>query len=69
MERLGDLWTLANVAAVLRRRKLDEIDDEDWNVQMDVNVKASFWLSREAGTRWWQPGVAGASSTSLRWPG
>ena len=39
MEQLGDLWALANVAAVLRRRSLDEVDDEDWNLQMDVNVK------------------------------
>ena len=49
VERLGDLWALANVAAVLRRRSLDEVDDEDWDLQMDVNVKASFLLSREAG--------------------
>ena len=49
VERLGDLWALANVAAVLRRRSLDEVNEEDWNLQMDVNVKASFLLSREAG--------------------
>ena len=49
VERLGDLWALANVAAVLRRRSLDEVDDEAWDLQMDVNVKASFLLSREAG--------------------
>lgn len=48
VERLGDLWALANVAAVLRRRGLDEVDDEAWDLQMDVNVKASFLLSREA---------------------
>ena len=48
-ERLGDLWALANVAAVLRRRRLDEVTDEDWDLQMDVNVKASFLLGREAG--------------------
>ena len=49
VEQLGDLWALANVAAVLRRRSLDEVDDEDWDLQMDVNVKASFLMSREAG--------------------
>lgn len=49
VERLGDLWALANVAAVLRRRRLDEVTDEDWDLQMDVNVKASFLLGREAG--------------------
>ena len=49
VDRLGDLWALANVAAVLRRRSLDEVKEEDWDLQMDVNVKASFLLSREAG--------------------
>ncbi|MDE0368756.1 MAG: SDR family NAD(P)-dependent oxidoreductase [bacterium] len=29
VEQLGDLWAPANVAAVLRRRSLDEVDDED----------------------------------------
>ena len=47
--RLGDLWAVANVAAVLRRRSLDEVTEEDWNLQMDVNLKASFFLNREAG--------------------
>lgn len=65
VEQLGDLWAPANVAAVLRRRSLDEVDDEDWNLQMDVNVKAAFMLSREAGNAM----VAAASSTLLRWPG
>ena len=49
VERLGDLWALANVAAVLRRRSLDDVTEEDWDLQMDVNLKASFFLNRAAG--------------------
>ena len=49
VDRFGDLWALANVAAVLRRRSLDDVTEEDWNLQMDVNLKASFFLNREAG--------------------
>ena len=49
VEDFGDLWALANVAAVLRRRSLDDVTEQDWDVQMDVNLKASFFLNREAG--------------------
>ena len=46
---LGDLWALANIAAVLRRRHIDEVTEEDWDLQLDVNLKASFFLNRAAG--------------------
>lgn len=49
VEEFDDLWALANVAAVLRRRRLDDVTEQDWDVQMDVNLKASFFLNREAG--------------------
>ncbi len=49
-ERLGSLHVLANLAAVLRRRSsLDEVTEDDWDFQNDVNLKAAFFLSREAG--------------------
>jgi NAD(P)-dependent dehydrogenase (short-subunit alcohol dehydrogenase family) len=41
---------LANVAGVLiRRADLDEVTEEDWDYQHDVNLKASFFLNRAAG--------------------
>src|SRR2546427_3921353 len=47
---LGNLYVLANLAAVLRRRStLDEITEDDWDFQHDVNLKAAFFLCREAG--------------------
>ncbi len=46
---LGDLWALAHVASVLRRQPLDEVTEADWDLQHDVNLKASFFLNRAVG--------------------
>ena len=47
--RHGRLNHLAHVAAVLRRRgDIDEITEDDWDFQVDINLKASFFLMREA---------------------
>lgn len=38
---------LAHLAAVLRRRAtIDQITEEDWDVQIDTNLKATFFLDR-----------------------
>jgi NAD(P)-dependent dehydrogenase (short-subunit alcohol dehydrogenase family) len=45
----GQLDVLANVAGVLiRRANLDEVTEEDWDFQHDLNLKASFFLNRAA---------------------
>ena len=47
---LGEVYVLANLAGVLRRRgSLDEVTEDDWDFQHDVNVKSAFFLSRAAG--------------------
>jgi NAD(P)-dependent dehydrogenase (short-subunit alcohol dehydrogenase family) len=47
---LGNLYVLASLAAVLRRRgSLDEITEDDWDFQHGVNLKAAFFLCRSAG--------------------
>jgi NAD(P)-dependent dehydrogenase (short-subunit alcohol dehydrogenase family) len=47
---LGEVYVLANLAAVLRRRgSLNEVTEEDWDFQHDVNLKSAFFLSRAAG--------------------
>ena len=48
-ERLGPLWALAHVAAYLRRRELSDVTEEDWDAQLDVNLKASFFLNKAVG--------------------
>jgi 3-oxoacyl-[acyl-carrier protein] reductase len=46
VERLGGVYVLANLAALLRRRPIEEITEEDWDVQHDINLKAAFFLCR-----------------------
>ncbi len=46
-ERVGPLVALAHLAAVLRRKhEISEIDESDWDEQVDVNFKATFFLNR-----------------------
>jgi 3-oxoacyl-[acyl-carrier protein] reductase len=48
-EALDGLDGLAHVAGlILRRADLDEITEDDWDRQVDVNLKATFFLDREA---------------------
>ena len=46
-DELGDLHVLANLAAVLRRKgSIEEVTEDDWDFQHDVNLKAAFFLAR-----------------------
>lgn len=50
VDELGEVYVLANLAAVLRRRgSLDEVTEDDWDFQHDINVRSAFFLSRAAG--------------------
>ncbi len=45
----GRFDVLAHAAAVLRRRdSVDEVTEDDWDFQIDVNLKATFFLNRGA---------------------
>ena len=47
MKGLGRLDVLAHVAAVLRRRgSIGEVTEDDWDAQLDTNLKAAFFLNR-----------------------
>ena len=48
-DTLGNLWALAHVAGVLRRQPLDEVGEEEWDLQLDVDLKAGFFLCRAFG--------------------
>lgn len=57
---LGNLYVLANLAAVLRRRgSVDEVTEDDWDFQHDVNLKAAFFLCRAAGDAMIEQGKGG----------
>jgi NAD(P)-dependent dehydrogenase (short-subunit alcohol dehydrogenase family) len=46
-DAFGSVDVLAHVAAVLRRRgDIDEVTEDDWDLQHDVNLRATFFLDR-----------------------
>jgi NAD(P)-dependent dehydrogenase (short-subunit alcohol dehydrogenase family) len=46
---LGPVRCLAHLAAVLRRRSdVTTVTEQDWDVQLEVNLKATFFLCRAA---------------------
>ena len=66
----GSLDVLANVAGVLiRRTDVDEVTEEDWDFQHDLNLKASFFLTRAAGRIFREQGRGGRiiNFTSQSW--
>lgn len=49
VSEFGGLHVLVHTAALLRRRKsLDDVTEEDWDAQIDTNLKTTFFLSRRA---------------------
>jgi NAD(P)-dependent dehydrogenase (short-subunit alcohol dehydrogenase family) len=46
----GKLAILANVAGVVRYGKIDELEERDWDYQLDTNLKAMFLTCRAAVT-------------------
>jgi NAD(P)-dependent dehydrogenase (short-subunit alcohol dehydrogenase family) len=48
-DKFGRFDALAHLAAVLRRRPtIEDVTEEDWDFQMDLNLKATFFLNRWA---------------------
>jgi NAD(P)-dependent dehydrogenase (short-subunit alcohol dehydrogenase family) len=59
-QELGGVYALANLAAVLRRRgSLDEVTEDDWDFQHDINLKSAFFLARAAGKAMIEAGQGG----------
>ncbi len=49
--QLGEVYVLAHTAAVLRRRSdLNAVTEEDWDFQLDTNLKTTFFLCRTVAT-------------------
>ncbi len=48
LERHGRLDILVNVAGIIERMQLDEIDEAAWTRTMDANLKSQFFLCRAA---------------------
>lgn len=61
---------MAHLAAVLRRRAtVEEVTEDDWDLQIDVNLKATFFLNRAVATALVAQGKGGAivNFTSQAW--
>jgi NAD(P)-dependent dehydrogenase (short-subunit alcohol dehydrogenase family) len=70
LDTFGRFDVLAHLAAVLRRRfDIDEISEEDWDFQLDVNLKAGFFLNRTAAKLFREQGRGGRiiNMTSQGW--
>jgi NAD(P)-dependent dehydrogenase (short-subunit alcohol dehydrogenase family) len=64
------LLGLIHLAAVLRRRaSIDEVTEEDWDLQIDINLKATFFLDRAIAQLLIKQGSGGAivNFTSQSW--
>jgi len=59
-DAFGRLDVLVCAAAVLRRRNtIDEITEDDWDAQFDINLKAVFFLNRAAARIFREAGRGG----------
>lgn len=70
LERFGRLDALVHLAAVLRRRPtIDDVSEQDWDVQLDTNVKATFFLNRAVASAFRGQGDGGRiiNFTSQGW--
>ena len=70
LDTFGRFDVLAHLAAVLRRRyDIDAISEDDWDFQLDVNLKASFFLNRAAAKLFREQGRGGriVNLTSQGW--
>ena len=70
LDRFGRFDVLAHLAAVLRRRaSIDDVTEEDWDAQIDVNLKATFFLNRWAARIFREQGRGGRiiNFTSQGW--
>ncbi len=69
-ERFGRFDHLVHVAAVLvRRSEVDDVTEDDWDFQSDVNLKATFFLMRSAARSLRRTGRGGSITafTSQGW--
>ena len=45
----GELWGLIYPAAYLKRQNNKDVTEDDWNSQIDVNLKGTYFLARDCG--------------------
>lgn len=65
----GGIDVMAHIAAYLKRKDLFDVTEEDWNRQLDVNLKSTFFLNRAVGKVMIDRGIPGRiiNYTSTAW--
>lgn len=58
-KRYGSIFVLAHIGAYLRRKDLFEVTEADWDEQLDVNLRATFFLNRAVGKVMIEKGIPG----------
>ena len=68
-DHFGEMLVLAHVAGALRRKPLYEVTEEDWDYQLNVNLRAGFFLNRAAGRAMIEQKIPGRiiNFTSTSW--
>jgi NAD(P)-dependent dehydrogenase (short-subunit alcohol dehydrogenase family) len=56
---VGNLYALVAAAAALKRQPLLEVTEEDWALQLDTNLRATFFLNRAAAEQMKRQGGGG----------
>ncbi len=70
VDEFGSVDTLVHLAAILRRAEsLDDITEDDWDAQIDTNLKATFFLGRAVAQQMQQQQRGGSiiNFTSQGW--
>jgi pteridine reductase len=49
LDAFGRIDVLVNSASVFYRKPIDDVTEQDWDLNLNVNLKAPFFLSRSAG--------------------
>ena len=49
LEVYGEIFVLAHIAGALRRKRLAKVTEDDWDYQLNVNLRSGFFLNRAAG--------------------
>jgi NAD(P)-dependent dehydrogenase (short-subunit alcohol dehydrogenase family) len=68
-QELGSVWALVHAAAFLKREAPAAVTEDSWDAQIDVNLKATFWLNRTVGEKLVAQGRGGRiiNFTSAAW--
>jgi NAD(P)-dependent dehydrogenase (short-subunit alcohol dehydrogenase family) len=70
---LGGFTALVHFAAILRRRaSVNDVTEEDWDAQLDTNLKSTFFLCREAARAMVEQGAGGrivTCTSNAAWTG